>query len=509
MLTAALDNSARQAADRLVRQAQGATGKLEQELTTRVAALRQSFEQGTVEAESTLGTLRAVLNKETARAKATPTEIQQAAARLEDFNSRLEQMSQATAARLEERFEEILSNESAEINRRAEGAVAGMVDHLQPVLEAAGQQSLARLAAQLEQELAPQIERASDLLARLAASQASAEESIRSQQQRAAESSEHAVHETMARLQEAIAHLEKEFHESGRSATAQWLAELEAKAADTQHTTFEALYKSAEWYEKKVQTHMQAALDKGVDQATGTLREKAGEISGLFASELDHYSRSFVEHAHSQMDEVAKEAAERARGQFAHSAEATASTFGEEIRRISQREYERFSSSAAGAFDQVCGRLQTHVAEVQARVDADARQVITDFHQSLGQQIQQGVVVARAQLEAQLAPVKEAWRAEREAQEQQLQETLGRMGNDAVEAYKKRLENVSNSWLVTTVTKLSQQSQDVITQLATTAEQRLRATASEVFAGVGETLRQRLLELSTSLGESTPPAEKK
>ncbi len=506
---ASLESAAREAAERLAKHSQGVTGKLEQELTLRVAALRQSFEHATAEAESTLGTLRTALSKETTRAKASLAEVQQAAGHLGEYSSRLEAVSQAATEELQRRSEAILASESLELSRRAESAIAGMAERLQPVLEAAGQQSVARLAAQLEQELAAHLDRANQLLERLAATQARAEEAARGHQDRLQQSSDQVVEAALARLQDTVGRFEKDFQEAGRDATSQWLAELEAKATDTTHTAFEALYKTSEWYEKKVQTHMQASIDKGLEQASNGLREKAGEISGLFASELDHYSRSYVEHTQGQMDEAVKEAVERARHQLAQTAETTAATFGDQIHGVAQHEFERFTSSAASAVEQTAARLETHLAQVRSRIDADARQFFVEFHKGMTQQVQQGVAQARQELEAEFAPVKEAWRVEREAQQQQLHEALAHLSNESIDTYKKRLENVSNAWVLATATKLSQQSQNLIATLASSAEQQLREACSRVFANVGETLRQRMLDFSAGLTSSNPPQEEK
>src|SRR5437879_9289020 len=104
-LEASLESASRKAADRLARHSQTASSKLEQDLTLRVAALRESFERATAEAESTLGTQRAALEAQTARAKSALVEIQQAADRMEEFSSRLDIMSQATAGKLQERLD--------------------------------------------------------------------------------------------------------------------------------------------------------------------------------------------------------------------------------------------------------------------------------------------------------------------------------------------------------------------------------------------------------------------
>ena len=117
------------------------------------------------------------------------------------------------------------------------------------------------------------------------------------------------------RVKDLVSALHSELQESGRAATEKCLADIEAKATDTTHSTFESLFKTAEWYEKKVQTHMQAAIDKGTEYALGTLKEKAREMSGIFGAELDHYSRSYVEHTQEQVEDTSRESLERLRKQ--------------------------------------------------------------------------------------------------------------------------------------------------------------------------------------------------
>src|SRR2546428_10383126 len=206
---------------------------------------------------------------------------------------------------------------------------------------------------------------------------------------------------------------------------------------------------------------------KGLEQASNQLREKAGEISGLFASELDHYSRSFVEHTQGQMDEAVKDAVQRARGLFAQAAETSASTLADEAHRVAQRQLEQFNTSLSGALDQTAGRLEAHLAQTRSRIDADARQFFADFHKGMTQEIQKGVAAARQELEVQSASVKNAWGAEREAQERQLQDALARLGGESIETYKKRLGKRSNSLLVTTVPRPDHPPQAVISTLAT------------------------------------------
>jgi len=495
-----LEAAARQPVERLGQQARTTSQTFGQELITRTAALRQSFEQTTAEAESALGTLRTALGKETTRAKGALAEIEQAAGRIDEHRARLEAMRQATTEELDQRFRSLVETQTRELDQHAERAVAGMAERLQPVLEAAGQQTLGQLAAQLEQQFQPHLERAGETLRRLEGAQAQVEEAVATHRERLHEVSEKSVQETVNRMQQSMASLEREFGEAARAATAKWLGDLEAKAIETQHTTFEALYKSAEWYEKKVATQMQASLDRGLEQASHTLREKAGEMSGTFASELNHYSRSYVEHSQEQMDEAVKEALERSRALMGQAAETTAAGFGDEIRQAAQREYDRLQAALAGAYDQTAQRVETLSTQMRAKVDGEARQFFVEFHKGMSEVVQQGVAKARQDLEAQAAPLAKSLRAEREAQEKLWQEELQRTSGASVEEYKRRLENVSNSWILATVTTLSQRSQEQIDKLTVTVEDQLRKTASQVFARLGDTLRQKLAELATGIG---------
>jgi len=102
-----------------------------------------------------------------------------------------------------------------------------------------------------------------------------------------------------------------------------WLGEIDTRATDTTHSTIESLYKSAGWYEKKVQTQMQATMEKGLEQASEALHVKAGEVSGLFATELDPLHRSFVDHAHGQLDEAEKNTVARAEQKLHDAVEST------------------------------------------------------------------------------------------------------------------------------------------------------------------------------------------
>jgi hypothetical protein len=91
-------------------------------------------------------------------------------------------------------------------------------------------------------------------------------------------------------------------------------------------------------------------------------------------------------------------------------------------------------------------------------------------------------------------------------------EQLKKSNDEAIELYKTRLENASNSWLLASATTLGQHSQTVLDTIARAAEKRLRETCSEVLGTMGDTLKARLLGLSTDFSpepdDEFPPRKK-
>ncbi len=400
----------------------------------------------------------------------------------------------------------MLDAQSAEMNRHAELAVAGMAQRLQPMLEAAGHDSIEKLAKEFEQRFSPQIAQATELLGKLALDQDQAEKAIAEHQQRIWQVSDRGLQDSAARSKEILAQIERDFAESARTSSARWLTELEARATETSHSTFESLYKSADWYEKKIQTQMQSALEKGLDQAASRLREKAAEMSGLFASELDHYSRSYVEHAQGQMQENARDAAERGGQQIAEAGDAAAAKFTERAAQLGHEQFDAFSSKAKAAMEQNAAVMDSRAMQVRANLESDARGFAAEFQRALSQHAQQTLALGKQELGLQIDQAKDALLVETQSLERQFQTTLSSVGAIAMEEHKQRLDNASNSWLLTTVSKLNQQSESLITEMSDATEKKLKAVCGNVFSEMGEIMRQRMAGLAAPFVAPSAPS---
>jgi hypothetical protein len=505
-MEATIAETSRRASEQLARNTEIAARQIEQQLQQRINTLGNSHAQVTAQAESALGTLRAAINKEAIKGEALISRFQESIAQLEAKRGEFSTLLQTASEEWARQGEAMLQSQSGEMNRRVEQAVAGMAQRLQPMLEAAGQTTIEKLANELEQRLAPQVAGASELLGKLSLDREQAEKALAEHQQRIWQVSDRGLQDTAARSKELLAQIEKDFSESARAAAGRWLAEIETRATETSHSTFESLFKSADWYEKKIQTQMQTSLEKGLDQATSRLREKAAEMSGLFASELDHYSRSYVEHAQGQMQENAREAAERAAQQIAESGDASAGKFTERAAQLGREQFDVYASRTKSAFEQNASYMEAHTTQVRSKLEADARGFAGEFQRALSQHAQQTLALGKQELGIQIDQAKDALLIETQALERQFQASLNSLGSYAMDEHKQRLDNASNSWLLTTVTKLNQQSESLINELADSTEKRLKAVCGSVFSEMGDTLRQRLAGLAAPFGAPATPA---
>ena len=137
--------------------------------------------------------------------------------------------------------------------------------------------------------------------------------------------------------------------------------------------------------------------------------------------------------------------------------------------------------------------MEEQTAQARAKAEAMAQRLSIEFGASMTQHVQQAIGSARLALASQADAARDRLRAESEASEKHLRDALASASEQGIEAYKQQLENAANSWLLTTVSKLHQDSQRQLGALALTAEARLRETCKQVFASVGEALSQQML----------------
>ncbi len=491
---AALAGASQKVGEKLNEVSQAALTKAEQDAAARSAQMRASLDEAVSGAQSTIQSLSTGLEQERARS--------------EELRAQLQEAARAALEQTRQKIDAMVSSQQEEIARKADQVIAERTQHIQPIIENSAQKVLERLTGELDQKLSPkldEVQKAVSQLNNVEQQAARIQDTIRGQVDEAAQQvaqlqtaareqvkqvSDQAVQESLERLRQETAKLPAEFHENSRAMLAKIEEELQQKSTEAQHETYEALLKASEWYQKKAQTTMQSTLERAVEQSTSALRDRAAEVSSLVASELDHYRRTYVEHSQAEIEDVAKEVVDRERSKLTETAEIATAGFTDRVLQVTDESLRRFESASRQALE-----------KARSDMEYDREGSLAEFQKKLEDQMSQGIEQARVYLQSQLLPMMEEWAAQREAQQKQWGEKMAKSSDESIDQFKTRLENASNSWLLASATTLGQHSQAVLDTLAKSAEKRIRETCSDVLAGMGDTIKARLMGISSQMDE--------
>ncbi len=536
-----------------------ATIQAEQDAAGRAQILRSSLDEAIAGAASTIETLGAGLQHERHRAEETKAQLQEAV--------------QNSLRQSRQQLDELLTAQQQEMSRKADQVIADRAQQIEPALQASAQKILERVSIDLEQKLTPRLDQVHRTISELEQAGHRAEQTkqhvqeqirhsadevtrlqqaVHSQVQQAAEqvthlrevvrdqvqqtaqqvaqlqdevsaqmqmatvradqlqdtireqtvqASEQAIQDALARLRSEIGNVPAEIEQSCREVASKVEEEIQQRSTEAQHQTYEALQKAADWYQKKAHSTMQTSLEKAVEQSSTALRDRAAEVSSLLASELDHYRRTYVEHSTAQIEDAAKEIVARQRDTMNETSQMATAGFTDQVHRVTTESLRRFEQASREA-----------VEKTRSDMEFTREGSLAEYQKMLDDRMIQGVEQAGVHLQSQLIPLIEEWEARREAEKKEWMEQLKKTNDESIEAYKARLENASNSWLLASATTLGQHSQAVLDTIAKAAEKRLRETCSEVLGTMGDTLKSRLLGLSSDFGsqedDDFPPKKK-
>ena len=478
--------------------------QLQDEMARHAMAAHESATSAATEAQQRISALRDTVEEQTQRLESALARAGEASQQLEQHSGQLANVQQQALAGFQEQIEKVLNPGREEMQRRSEAILEEINAKILATFEEASRQAVAQLDRQVAEIVQPHVTLAEEAVHRLAGGRSLLDAALTLQQDRIRNSADEAFAESLARFRENLGGVEQILQESSQTITRDNLTELEGKASDLKHQMVEELLKSAEWYEKKAHTQIQNLTERTIEHAENQLREKAGEISSVFASELDHRSRNFVGHAQTQIEEVVRDSFERARALFAEAADTTAAAFTDEIQRTGRQGLEGFNEEVRRSAD--AGRLQLDAArmELAEKTTSEQEGFLRRFQSSMGGALEAGVAETQKKVSEGFGSLLDSWKATTIAHQQEMQSIYGRIGEQAAEQYKNRLENVSNQWMLATVASLDHQSREMISGIAATAEEKLREACAQVFAGVGESLRERLKEMAQGF---TPPTE--
>jgi len=486
-LESAIQAAQEQASGALHEQTKGLRAELQEEGTRQSASVREAIEAHTRQLEDILGRANSVSE------------------RLEQHAARIETVQQQAVDGFQSQLNEVLSLHRNELQRRSENLLEEMHARIQSSFESANSAALEKFDGQVQSLVQPHLTHTEEAIHRLAGGRSLLDAAMTMQQDRVRATADEAFADSLARFRENLGTVEQILNESSQTITGHNLEELESKAADLKHHTLEEMFKSAEWYEKKTQTQLQNLTEKLAEQSGAQLREKAGEVSGVFSSELSQASRGFVAQTQQQLEESVRDAFERVRILFSEAADTTSAAFTDEIQRNARQELDGFNELVQKGVEESRERLDVARVEYGNQLNSGQEDFLRRFQTSMHGAVERGLAEAQEKVQSSFNSVLDAWRAMGDAKQSEMRGEVAQISEEAAAQYRGRLENITNSWMVATVATLDHQSRDVIAKIAATAEERLKEATSEVFSRFGETLRERLQQIASSFDKPSPP----
>ena len=469
--------------------------------------LRDRAADATAELEGRLGALRDSLQESSERLEFALGRAGESSVTLEHFSSRLGVLHEQALVGFQTQLDDIINLHRNELHRRSESLFDDITQRMRSAFEEASHRSASEFDERIGATIAPHIQQTEQSIQRMAGGRALLDAAISMQQDRIRSAADEAFAEALGRFRDNLGSAEQLLDDASKSVTSRNLSELEEKISDLKHQAIQDVFKSSEWYEKKAQTHIQSVTEKFVENASSDLREKAGDISSIFTNELDTSSRNFVGHTQSQMEDVVREAFERARSLFTEASETTSAAFTDEIQRNGRLELQGFGEELQKSVERARSEMEEARQEISQKVTQEQESFLRRFQDDMNKSMESGVAAANHKVETSFSPLLDSWKTMTDRHQSELRNVYATMSEQAAEAHRSRLENLSNQWLLATVTSLDRQSRDAVASISATAEERLRETCTQVFAGIGETLQQRLQQIAQSLTLQPPPTD--
>jgi hypothetical protein len=448
--------------------------------------------------------LRETLQANTVRAEAAASRAAETSERLEQLAARLETVQEHALSRFQSQADDVLSLHRNELHRRSESLLEEIGARIRSAFDESGREAVTRFGPEIESLVAPQVSKVTDAMQRLAGGRSLLEAALSLHQERIRTSTDESFAEALAQFRANLGGVEGLLRETAEMVTTRSLSDFELRVETLKQQTVEDLLKSAEWYEKRAQTQTQSAAEKVSELVGNQLRESAGDIAGEFATELDQSSRNFVSYAQNQMAEVVSEAFDRARALFAEAADTTTAAFIDEIQRHARQDLDGFEAELKRSSVETRTEMEAARSELVQKVTTEQENFLRRFQEGMAGAMDAGVAQANQRVQAGFEPLLESWRSMTGGQQREMQSTYSRLGEEAAEHYRERLDNVSNQWMLATVTSLDHQSRASVAQIAARTEEKLRNTCTKVFAEIGEALRDRMQQVASRLETPAP-----
>jgi archaellum component FlaC len=491
LLQSSLDGGIHRLASQLSEHSRESLRTAEQRLAERFEELRQPLAETAAEARQVLNSLRSELEEEMSRARGSLVDIEHVAGRIKDYSTQLEASSHDTLNELHRRLENILESQTDQLNRHAEQLLSGITERLNPTIEALGRQLVERTIFEVEQKLAPRLDRVPELIRELSAREVQADESLRLHRERLRQSTENNQRDVAAQMESALANLRRDFEQAGSDALSNWNEQLRESATRASQVASDAIGQSSEWFQEEARAHLQVSVEQSMATAGTNLDDLAAQAAAKHAKELDRQSSLKLAEAQTAIDNAASEAASRGRSQLEEAAQAAAASFGQVLRNISDGEVQQFSAAVGNVAQERSRDFDAYAQQALGNFSVSADAGLEALRTRMASEVETSVSHGRETLSGELSSVLDRFSAEGDTRKREWGESLDRLSQEATTKHEERLQTACDAWIVSSVRRLNEHGQSTIESLMRVTDQALRESCSKVFESLAQMMRER------------------
>ncbi|MHB8540804.1 MAG: coiled-coil domain-containing protein [Candidatus Acidiferrales bacterium] len=506
LLETSLDSAAQRLAGRMKAGSQEILQAAEQKLAARAAELQKDSGLSAEAAQAALDEVKGALEQEVSRAKGSLAEIEHAATQFSEYSRQLDAASQDSVNELRQRLESSVVLQIAEFDRRAAELQKESIERAGAQLLEMSGRTAAQTAAEVVAKIAPILERAAETTRQLSAREQEAEEILHIHRERLRQASEQVQREAAQRMSAALASLQGDLQLARKDASAQWAAELDADAARTAEKAGAALAKACENQLQEGSALLDARVEESVHRATASMEATAAGTAEAFRADIGKIEAAELHTAGEQLDVLVKKRLEFARHQLEAAAEEVAGTFGQVVQAAAEDAMQHVVAQSNAHVEQERARLAEAGEQVLHRLQAQAQNSFNHFQEQLSIHTEQHLAQSSESLTSQLGATLDLFREQGRAQLAEWSARQEGLEGEAFERHEDRLRSAGNSWLDATMRQLDAVNQNRMDSLIQGAEDAMRRACVDVFDGLAQAMKEKLLGAFNDSRDSAPPA---
>lgn len=506
LLESSIDSAAQRLAGRVTGSSQQILQAAEQELAARVADLQQDSGLSIEAARAALDEVKSALDKEMTCTRTSLKEIENAATHFSEYSRQLEAASRDSLNELRQRLESNVALQVAELDRRAAELQKHSIERVESQIAEISKQKVEKTVGEVNARITPALERAAEATRQLSARQEQAEELLHIHRERLRQASAHVQQEATESMSSMLASLQSDFELAGEEASAKWAAEIDANAARAAEEASVGLAKSCEDQLQRSFSWLDTRIGDSLNNAGKSIDEVTAEATEKYRAHLEKIEAFQLKTTGQRLEALSQKQVEAAKNQFEETAGGAARTFGQAIQAAADDAAEHAVAECNARSEQERKRLEDAAEQVLHSLQARAQTSFSHFQEQLAMTAERNLALSNESLASQLGATLDVFREQGKAQLAEWSAKQEGLGAEELERHEDRLRSAGNSWLDATVGQLDALNQKRMDSLVRGAEDAMRKACVDVFDGLAQAMKEKLLgSFSESRTASPPP----